>query len=277
MEKIFEYIVSKGGKFSVSSMRLDRLSDKTLELMAKGGVKTVTVAPEAGTENLRRRINKDISDETIIDTASRVGKAAPFDLKLYFLVGLPGETDEDVEGIVALVKLIQEAMVTASKERGTVGKIRVGVNGFIPKPFTPFQWEPYAGIKEVSNKLKAVKSGLKKTPGVTVQTSSARFDYVQTLLSVGDRRVASIIELAHKYDGDWFKAIKETDVDCDFFVTRRKGIDEILPWSFIDYGLREDYLSRDLERSEKIKVVAECPPPDEECERCGFFECGIGD
>ncbi|VAX14787.1 FIG092679: Fe-S oxidoreductase [hydrothermal vent metagenome] len=275
MERIFEYIVNKGGKFSVSSMRIDRLTDTTLELMLRGGCKTITVAPEAGTESLRRRINKDISDETIIEAARLIGKTSAFDLKLYFLVGLPGETQKDVEGIVELVESIQGAMVTASKERGTVGKIRVSVNGFVPKPFTPFQWEPYAGIKEVGDKLKIVKSGLKKTPGVTVQTSSARYDYVQTLLSVGDRRVAEVLQLAHKYDGDWFKAIKQTDIDCDFFVTRRKSVNEILPWSFIDHGLRDDYLSHDSERSEKGKVIAECPPPDEKCDRCGQFDCGM--
>ncbi|HEB71044.1 MAG TPA: radical SAM protein, partial [Nitrospirae bacterium] len=275
MERIFEYIVNKGGKFSVSSMRIDRLTGRTLQLMNKGGVKTITVAPEAGTESLRRRISKDISDRTIVNSARLIGKAGAFDLKLYFLVGLPGEEQKDVEAIVELVESIREAMVNASKERGTVGKIRVGVNGFVPKPSTPFQWAPYAGIKQVGDKLKIVKSGLKKTPGVTVQTSSARYDYVQTLLSVGDRRVAEVVQIAYKHDGDWFKAIKETDIDCDYFVTRQKSVNEILPWSFIDHGLRDDYLSRDSERSEKGKIIAECPPPDEKCDRCGDFECGV--
>ncbi len=275
MERIFEYIVNKGGKFSVSSMRIDLLTGRTLQLMNKGGVKTITVAPEAGTESLRRRISKDISDRTIVNSARLIGKAGAFDLKLYFLVGLPGEEQKDVEAIVELVESIREAMVNASKERGTVGKIRVGVNGFVPKPFTPFQWAPYAGIKQVGDKLKIVKSGLKKTPGVTVQTSSARYDYVQTLLSVGDRRVAEVVQIAYKHDGDWFKAIKETDIDCDYFVMRRKSVNEILPWSFIDHGLRDDYLSRDSERSEKGKIIAECPPPDEKFDRCGDFECGV--
>lgn len=275
IERIMDHIIARGGKFSVSSFRLEKLTDKVLAALAGGGAATITVAPEAGTERLRKRINKDMSDAAILDAVARAARAWPFTLKLYFLVGLPGETDEDVDGIAELVKRIHETMVDASRARGTVGGITVGVNGFVPKPFTPFQWEPFAGVSAITEKMNAIRQGLRRTPHVKLQTSSGRYDYIQAVLSLGDRRVAHLVELARDMDGDWKRAMKEMKaegLDPDFIAMRRKGRDEVLPWSVIDYGLREDYLAKDLARSERGAVIAECPPPGADCRRCGVFE-----
>lgn len=275
IERIMGHIIARGGQFSVSSFRLEKLSDKVLAALAAGGAATITVAPEAGTERLRKMVNKDMSDEAILDAVGRAASAWPFSLKLYFLVGLPGETDEDVDGIAELVKRIHEAMVDASRGRGTIGGITVGVNGFVPKPFTPFQWEPFAGVPAITEKMSRVRKGLRQTPHVKLQTSSGRYDYIQAVLSVGDRRVARLVELACDMGGDWKHALKELKteaLDPDFIAMRRKGRDELLPWSVIDYGLREDYLARDLARSAKGTVIAECPPPGADCQRCGVFE-----
>ncbi len=275
VERLFEYIIAKGGVFSVSSLRLDKLTDNMLHWltlsMERGGSHTITVAPEAGTERLRRITNKDISDETILDTMKRIATAGPFRLKLYFIVGLPGETMEDVKGIVDLVARIREAMAPEWKKRGRDEVITVGVDGFVPKPATPYQWEPFEGVKAVAEKLNLVARGLRSVPRVSVHSGSARQGYIQALLSVGDRRVADMLESAYRLDGDWAKVFRDSDIDPDFFVTRRKERDETLPWSIIDHGLRDDYLAKELKLAGKGKITKECPPPDEACRRCGEF------
>ncbi len=274
-ERILGHITARGGRFSLSSMRLDMLTDNIIGLLGQGGVRTITVAPEAGSEGLRARINKNITDDRIIDTARRIAVAGPFNLKLYFLVGLPYETDEDVDAIVSLAGAIRDATLRGSKNRGSVGEIILSVNGFVPKPATPFQKEPFAGVKKIARKLERVRSGLKGAPNITLNTSSARYDYVQAFLSLGDRRAADYIERAYSLDGDWFRAFKKIGsadtVTPDFFVTRKKTEKEILPWSIVDHGLREGYLERDMRRCAKNRLVEECPPPGTECSRCGVF------
>ncbi|MBI5814636.1 MAG: radical SAM protein [Nitrospinae bacterium] len=272
IEKIFSHIVEKGGEFSVSSFRLDKLTPTMLENLAKGGAHTITVAPEAGSERLRKRINKDLGGETIIRAARMIAQTGPFNMKLYFLVGFPGETVEDVAQIASLAQAIRDEMISASKTRGTMGHISVGVDVFVPKPFTPFAREPFIGIAEADRRLKLVKKMFRALPGVSLQAGSARQSYVQALLSVGDRRVAEVIEKALEMDGDWFGAMRESPVDADFFATRRKGPDEILPWDMIDSGLYEGYLEKEMERRLDEKLTPECPPPGSQCQRCGAFD-----
>ncbi|MBI4666245.1 MAG: radical SAM protein [Nitrospinae bacterium] len=271
IEEIFGHIVSHGGKFSVSSLRLDRLTSSMLENLAAGGLHTITVAPEAGAEALRLRINKELLDETILKAVGRIAHAGPFNIKLYFLVGLPGETMDDVLMIPELVTKIHNVMITGGRERGRIGAISVGADAFVPKPFTPFQWEPFEGVKAVEAKLRAVRKGLEGIPNLTVHLGSARQSRVHAVLSVGDRRVAEPLEMAMKNGGDWAAAFRQWGSDPDFYATRRKSAEEIMPWDIIDYGLREDYLLREHERFEKGKMMPECPPPGDECRRCGEF------
>lgn len=272
IEKIFGHIVKKGGKFSVSSLRLDRLTDAMLENLAKGGLHTVTVAPEAGSETLRKKVNKDLPEETILNAVRMIGRAGPFHLKLYFLVGLPGETDEDVAMIPLLVEKIRGALVETSRARGALGSITVGVDAFVPKPATPFEREPFGGVKTVEKKLRAVTRALRAIPNVTVHTGSARTSFVHALLSTGDRRVADILFTAYETDGDWRAAMRGAPLDPAFFAERRKPDGEILPWSLIDHGLREGYLEKEMGKSLTGKVTPECPPPGENCRRCGSFD-----
>lgn len=272
IEKIFGYIVERGGEFSVSSLRLDKLTDTLLANLAKGGLHTVTVAPEAGSESLRMKVNKVLPEETILNAVRMIGRAGPFNMKLYFLVGLPGETDEDVAMIPTLVEKIRLAIVETSRERGTLGSITVGVDAFVPKPATPFEREPFGGLKVLEKKLRAVTRLLRAIPNVTVHTGSARTSLVHAILSVGDRRVADILQTAYKTDGDWRAAMRGSAVDPAFFTDRRKPDGETLPWSFIAHGLREGYLEKEMGKSLTGKITPECPPPGEECKRCGSFD-----
>ena len=267
INEIFEDINRKGGSFSVSSLRADLLTEEVLEHLKKAGQKSLAIAPEAGSERLRRVINKHLTDEQIIDSVRLIARVRDFSLRLYFLIGLPTETRDDVEAILSLVKVIKHHMVKESKDRGTIGRIRLSVNCFVPKAFTPFQWFPMEEVSSLKEKQKWLKRSIEKEGGITVSFDVAKWAYVQALLSTGDRRVASILMLGHQCKGEWSAAFRHSEVNPDFFVLRQKGLEENLPWDFIDHGIRKEYLVKEYmlawkERESEICAVGEC-------DRCG--------
>lgn len=274
---ILERIVQLGGQFSISSLRLDMITEPFLELCGRGGMKTITVAPEAGSERMRKIVNKELSQERILEAARLIGKTARFNLKLYFLVGLPWETDEDVEWIPRLVLDIRDTMVGASRARGTTGDILAGVNGFVPKPWTPFQWAPFAGVETIAAKYKLVRARLRGAPNVKLTTGSAIHDYIQSILSIGDRRAGELVHMAARMEGDWPAALKkmtrdrESGFDPAGIVRSGGAPGDVLPWDGVDYGMKEDYLAKEYDRALRGVTVADCPPPGVKCQRCGAF------
>lgn len=270
---IFDHITEKGGSFSVSSLRADLLTEEILQRLKKSGQKSLAIAPEAGSERLRRVINKHLTNEQIINAVRMIARVRDFSLRLYFLIGLPTETRDDVEEIVSLVKVIKHHMVKESKGRGTIGRIRLSVNCFIPKAFTPFQWFPMEAVSSLKEKQKWLKKAIEKEGGVTVSFDVAKWAYMQTLLSVGDRRVASILMLGHQYGGDWSTAFRHSEINPDFFVLRPRGLDEILPWDFIDHGIRKEYLKKEYALALKEKESDICDVGN--CDRCGVCHPNI--
>lgn len=264
---IFEDINEKGGRFSVASLRADLLTEEILVHLKKTGQKSLAIAPEAGSERLRRVINKHLTDEQIINAVKLIARVSEFSLKLYFLIGLPTETRDDVEEILNLVKVIKHHMVKESKGRGTMGRIRLSVNCFIPKAFTPFQWFPMDTVSSLKEKQKWLKKSIDKEGGVTVSFDVPKWAYFQTLMSAGDRRVSSILLLGHKYEGDWSNAFRHSEINPDFFVLRPKGLDETLPWDFIGHGIRKEYLVKEYMLALKEKESEICAVGD--CDRCG--------
>lgn len=264
---IFHHITGKGGSFSVSSLRADLLTEEIIEDLKKSGQKSLAIAPEAGSERLRRVINKHLTDEQIINAVRMIARARDFSLKLYFIIGLPTETRNDVEDIVSLVKVIKHHMIKESRGRGTIGRIRLSVNCFIPKAFTPFQWFPMESVSSLKEKQKWLKKAIAKEGGVTVSFDVAKWAYMQTLLSAGDRRVASILMLGHKYGGDWSTAFRHSEINPDFFVLRPRGLDEVLPWDFIDHGISKQYLKKEYMLALKERESDICDVGN--CDRCG--------
>ena len=267
IEHITAYIVKKGGRFSVSSLRADSLNQALIEDLKSAGQKSLAIAPEAGSERLRKVINKHLTHDQIIEAVTMIGRVGDFALRLYFLIGLPTEEKEDVEGIVELVKSIKHHLIKESRTRGRIKQIKLSLNCFVPKPFTPFQWFPMENVKTLKEKQKGLKKTLEKEGGVQVNFDVPKWAYVQTLLSLGDRRVGAILNLSHEFGGDWNKAFRHSDLNPDFFVYRPKGLDEILPWDFVDHGLKKTFLIKEYKLSLKAKESDECQVGD--CERCG--------
>ncbi len=237
--ELCEYIVTKGGKISIASIRADGITDRLANFLALSGHRTVALAPEAGSERLRKVVEKGFAEEEVLSAVEFLAANGINNLKLYFIIGLPTETWEDIEGIVALTKRIRHQMVRGGR---AIGEITLSINPFIPKAWTPFQWHPFEEVKGLKEKIRVIKKGLQKTPHLRVLHELPKWGYVQTLLSMGDRRVAEFLLLALQDKGNWLSAFKSSYINPDFWVYRKKRKEENLPWDFIDHGLNKDTL-----------------------------------
>jgi radical SAM superfamily enzyme YgiQ (UPF0313 family) len=170
-------------------------------------------------------------------------------VKLYFMVGLPTETDGDREAIVSLLREIQRRFVAGSRARARIGTIGVSLSCFVPKAWTPFQWHPFLGVKELKKALARLTREARKIPNVNVSQDQPKWAYVQALLSRGDRRTADILEAVHRMNGDWQHALRSSAVDPDFYVTRPRERDELFPWDFVDTGLKKETLWRQYKKA----------------------------
>ncbi|MFA5073385.1 MAG: TIGR03960 family B12-binding radical SAM protein [Nitrospirota bacterium] len=258
------------GAVSVSSLRADALHKKLLARLAKSGHKTIALAPEAGSERLRKVINKGITEEDILDAVNKVFEAGIPNLKLYFIIGLPTETQEDIEAIPALAACVHDIQLQHARQRGRIGKITLSVNAFVPKPFTPFQWEPMDSILSLNRKLRFLSRAVKKIGNTDLIHDLPKRDYLQAFLSNGDRRAGSVLYAAHKNGGSWRKAARIAAVDIDFFAHRRRGFDEVLPWDFIDIGMRKEYLKNEYDRARNGIFTPPCSVGS--CTACGVCE-----
>jgi radical SAM superfamily enzyme YgiQ (UPF0313 family) len=267
LERVTEWLAAKGCDFSISSLRADSLTKPLIEHLWKAGQRTVAIAPEAGSERLRKVVNKHLSEEQIIRAVRLIAATGDFHLRLYFLIGLPTERMDDVAGIIELIKSIKHHMVKESSTRGRIRQMRLSINCFIPKPFTPFQWFPMESASVLKEKQKWLRNALGREGGIRVSFDLPKWAYIQTLLSVGDRRVGSILLLMEKFEGDWTKAFRFSEVNPDFFVYRPKGLDEVLPWDFIDHGIYKEHLVKEYKLALKGEESDICQVG--ECNRCG--------
>ncbi|MBI5048993.1 MAG: TIGR03960 family B12-binding radical SAM protein [Deltaproteobacteria bacterium] len=257
LKSLCKTVIENEGEITLSSIRLDVLDGENLQILRSGGYKTMTIAPEAGSERLRNVINKKISEQNILESIALISKAGIQKLKLYFIIGLPTETIDDAIAVVDLVLKIQTAM------HG--GLITLSINPFIPKPVTPFQWCSYADMKSLKDKTSIIKNGLQNKKGINYSFLSQREGYIQTLLSVGDRRVGNILVDAHRKG--WREALKNSEPNPDLYVSRERGFSEILPWDFIDTGIKKEYLWKEYQRALKVQTTPPCDTG--RCIRCG--------
>jgi len=234
---VLEKIRELGGSVGIPSIRGELLTDDQIGCLKELGVKTITVAPEAGNEGLRRLLGKKIGDDHIFDLAERSVSAGIFNIRLYFLVGIPGETDEDVSSVAEFAKRVRHIVVSTSKGTGRAGRVTVSITPLVPKPHTPLMWMAMEEPRALSGKIKKITKILKKAGGITVVSEPPNWSYIQALLARGDRRVADIVEGALLRGGDWKGAMRESSVNPDFYVLRERDEDEIFPWDFIDLGI----------------------------------------
>jgi radical SAM superfamily enzyme YgiQ (UPF0313 family) len=247
--ELLEVVQANQLELSISSLRADSLTPELVAALARGGHRTVTVAPEAGTERLRRVIRKAISDAQLFAACEVIrGHGIP-NLKTYFMIGLPSETAQDVEAIAGLAERMLDRLRVLDSTGRPFGRLTLSISSFVPKPWTPFQWAPFDGVESLQQKLEAIKRGVRRLPNVRVLHENPREAALQALLARGDRRVADLLEQAARLDGDWRRALREWDGDAGFYTTRERSCDERLPWDHFEVGVRRAGLIREWERA----------------------------
>jgi len=257
-------ILGTGLSMSVASFRADSVTRELVESLAASGLRTLTLAPEAGSARMRAVINKGIEEHHLF-TAIDLGAAAHIpNFKLYIMVGLPFEEDADIEAIIDLAVRLRDYM----DEKGCRGTLTLSVNPFVPKPFTPFQWMPMADKKRLDAVMKRIVTALRRRPRIIVHFESPKEALVQAILARGDRRLSEPLIRAAEGRGakDLVPEMKAEGLSPDFYLNPTWTEDDILPWEHLDMGFTKHYLRQEYVRAQTLKSTPCCT---DGCTRCG--------
>jgi radical SAM superfamily enzyme YgiQ (UPF0313 family) len=249
IERILARLHELGYGISPASLRLDDLTEPIVRILRASGEKTITIAPETGSDRLRRVINKTVTNDEIVDRAELIFAAGIENLKLYYMLGLPTETDDDLVAIRDLTLQLRDRMMKYAKPRGSVGRIIGSVNPLIPKPGTAYQWLPMEADAIVDQKIKRLRALTAGIDNVYFNIKSERHSYYQALLSLGDRRVAPAIAAAERNGQNWRAAVAEAGIDADFYIFRDRSNDAVLPWDIIDGGMKSSFFHAEYEKA----------------------------
>src|SRR5262245_46441531 len=246
--ELMQILEEYGVEVSISSLRADSLTEDLVASLQRGGHRTLTMAPEAGTERLRRVVRKVITDEQIYAACDLLRKYGIRNLNCYFMIGQPTESMEDVEAIPDLARRMLERLRVPGPDGHPFGKLTLSVSSFVPKPWTPFQWAAFDEPRDLEAKLEVIKSGARRLQ-VRVVHENPREAGLQALLARGDRRVAGFLEIAAALDGDWRRALREWAVDAAFYTRRERSADETMPWDHFDVGVKKAGLLKEWQRA----------------------------
>jgi radical SAM superfamily enzyme YgiQ (UPF0313 family) len=253
IERILGGLLEMGYQISPASLRLDDLTDSIVKMLHASGERSITIAPEAGSDRMRRVINKTVTNDEILERADLIFRNGMENLKLYYMIGLPTETDEDLVAMRDLTLQLREVMLKHARQRGQVGRIVGSVNPLIPKPATAYQWFPMEDVAVTDRKIKRLRSLMSGIDNVYFNIKSERHSYYQALLSLGDRRVAPAIEAAERNGQNWRAAVQEAGVDADFFIFRDRSRDPMLAWDIIDGGMKESFFRSEFEKATRAE------------------------
>ncbi|MGD0169932.1 MAG: radical SAM protein, partial [Smithella sp.] len=209
-------------------------------------------APEAGSQRMRDILRKDITQADILNAAEILADKEIPNLRLYFMVGLPGEEDQDIDAIIEITGKIQHHILQKYAGKKKFRRITLSINQFIPKPATPFQWCVLADVNAVGRKIKKIENAFRRYRQVKVIHDVPKWNYIQALLSLGDRRVGEILRAVNRLEGNWAQALKEVNINSDFYVYRQKQFDEVLPWDIIDLGVSKKVLISEYRKAMKV-------------------------
>jgi len=268
IDAIVDDLAALGYEVSVASLRLDDLTPEFVFKLGDTGVQGLTLAPECGSDRMRRILNKQFTNDEILEKAGFIFENGIQNLKLYYMVGLPWEEHADVEAIVSLTERIRDRMLEVGRKRGRVGRIHPSVNPFVPKPGTPYQWLPMQDPRQTDRKLQFLRKAFGRMANVDAILKSARSGVTQSILALADRRVADALELACVQGVDLKRALKAVGLDPGFYLFRGRGRDEVLPWDIVDNGVSKAYYLRELDKSLAERLSPHCPEV-QGCIRCG--------
>ena len=279
IRELLKKLDQKHVSISLPSLRLDSVLKESLEATQKERKTSLTFAPEAGTQRLRDVINKGVTEEDLLEKVSDAFQGGWSSVKLYFMMGLPTETTEDLDGIADLARKVVSAYFAVPKGQRAKGlRVTCSASVFVPKPFTPFQWEPQDTLEMVQEKQRHLRDVL-KIKGVNFNYHESNLSYLEACFARGDRKLGKVLRLAFekgcmldgwtehfKYDA-WMEAFAEAGVDPEFYAFRRREKNEILPWDIIDCGVSKEFLWREKEKSDRAETTKDCRKG---CNGCGL-------
>ena len=281
LDRMLQWTEGEKVGISLPSLRIDNFPRELMEKIRSVRKSSLTFAPEAGTQRLRDAINKNISEEEILRTCRMAFSGGWTSVKLYFMLGLPTETMEDIEGIATLAqKVVDTYYHMPDKPKGRAVNVSVSVSTFVPKPMTPFQWEPQDTIAEIERKQKHLLAGVKSRK-IQVSCHESERSFLEAVFSRGDRRLADVLEEAFRLGcrldswnetfsfEKWQQAFRNMGITPAFYANRRRGEDEVMPWDHLDYGIRKSFLLRENHRAYESRVSPNCR---ESCGGCGASE-----
>ena len=270
---------------SLPSLRVDGFSDDILDRIKTVRKSGLTFAPEAGTQRLRDVINKNVREDELKETCSKAFNSGWTKVKLYLMIGLPTETYEDVEGIAKLAQMVVDTYYSCeNKPKGKSVTVTISTASFVPKPFTPFQWYGQNSREMLMDKQKHLKDSI-TTKKINYNYHDADTSFIEAVFARGDRRLAKSLELAcekgFRFDGwgdcfsleKWLEVFEECGIDPDFYATRERELDELLPWDFLDYGVKKEFLLKEREKAYDDAVTPHCRL---KCSNCGAAKYGGG-
>ncbi len=259
ISKLASEVARSGKRAALSSIMSQKVTSELAGSLSESEYKTVALAPEAGSEGLRFRVGKRVTDETVLQGISTLAENGIRNFKLYFIVGLPSETEEDVDAIITLTERARDAALAAARknpEFSIAPKLILSVNPFIPKAWTPFQRHEFLEFSEVKRRIARVERGVKRLANVEMKFESPRESYFQAIMSRGDRRVGDLLIYLHQNKLDWRWLVKNGSKEIlkgvpvtDFYVHRRFGKDELLPWEIVDLRIKRSLLEREYEKT----------------------------
>ena len=278
--KMVEQYASRRVRISLPSQRIDAVLTDTLQQTQKVRKTALTLAPEAGTQRLRDVINKGVTEEDLIRSVTDAFEQGWSAVKLYFMIGLPTETDEDVLGIADLAEKVRKCYFSIPRERRAPGlRITVSASVFVPKNDTPFQWAPQLDYGTVVHRQQLLRQALSRIKGVDFKYHAPDISFIEAVFARGDRRLADVLErawqLGCRFDGWgdqfrydlWLQAFEETGIDPSFYATRARSEDEIFPWDHLDCGVSKDFMWREWNKSLQRQCTPDC--------RKGCVGCGM--
>ncbi len=248
---VCRYIIAHKGRAGLGSLRIDRINEEMVGLIKANGIETVALAPEAGSQKMRDTLKKKISEDQIMCATGLLAEHGIANIRLYFMIGLPREEESDIDAIIGLTKKIQHHVRLRFGGKKQFRRVTLSINQFIPKPATPFQWVPLLDVHIAGKRIKKIKEAFRKDKSVRVIHDVPKWNYVQALLALGDRRVGEILLAVNRLDGNWGRGLKEVNVNPDFYVYREKSFDEILPWDIIDLGISRKALINENQKALK--------------------------
>lgn len=276
--QMFSWALPEKINVSLPSLRVDNFSEELMEELKKVRKSGLTFAPEAGTQRLRDAINKNVTEEEVLSTAAQAFRGGWTAVKLYFMMGLPTETLDDIAGIAELAqKVVNEFYKNPDKPKGKGVTVSISVASFVPKPFTPFQWEPQDTMEQLVAKQKHLMENV-HTHKIQVSWHQSQTSFLEGVFARGDRNLCDVIEAAWrkgcKFDGwdeyfrfdKWMEAFEACGVDPAFYSNRRREFSEILPWDHLDYGIRKEFL---IEENQKAHESVTTPNCRQKCAACG--------